>query len=454
MEYGTCCMGERWGGQDVREGAQARGGEEGGSTSKRRGAGEERREVGEERRGEERRGEERRGEERRGEERRGEERRGEERRGEKRGELGHAQDVCKENLKCANSPMTCTSDPERDKEKYIGDKDLQGLDIGMKRRMIGVEAAAVRTAVGCVLYARVGQVECAEMQQDKGNMREDGGRARGCRTEGGGGGEGRGQGGRDEIRRDSGGWEGRQGKRWWRVRGKGRDTQEMLRQQERERVGEGGQGWAREGGRAKEEGKAREGGKARDAQEMPRGQDLLRWQECEREGKRERVGGQEDGKRGKARGQKSMGEEEGQERVREEGKRREGKRGEKVREGERERGRGRGREGEGEGGQDSERGRVRGQQRVKGRGWARGQRKCLHEHWKNCHDYPEAHTWEARNQKDIEEEEAIRALVAAEDDSYLAYDEACKVRQLGTLEEAMELAEDSGVPKTTNDDKQ
>ncbi|KAF8264144.1 hypothetical protein EI94DRAFT_1806238 [Lactarius quietus] len=57
------------------------------------------------------------------------------------------------------------------------------------------------------------------------------------------------------------------------------------------------------------------------------------------------------------------------------------------------------------------------------------QRKCLHEHWKNCHDYPEAHTWEARDQKDIEEEEAVRALVAAEDDSYLAYEEACKVRQ-------------------------
>ncbi|KAF8263371.1 hypothetical protein EI94DRAFT_1704038 [Lactarius quietus] len=60
----------------------------------------------------------------------------------------------------------------------------------------------------------------------------------------------------------------------------------------------------------------------------------------------------------------------------------------------------------------------------------RKQRKCLHEHWKNCHDYPEAHTWEAHDQKDIEEEEAVRALVAAEDDSYLAYDEVYKVRQL------------------------
>ncbi|KAF8260364.1 hypothetical protein EI94DRAFT_1811810 [Lactarius quietus] len=58
------------------------------------------------------------------------------------------------------------------------------------------------------------------------------------------------------------------------------------------------------------------------------------------------------------------------------------------------------------------------------------QRKCLHEHWKNCHDYPEVHTWEARDQKDIEEEEAVRALVAAEDDSYLAFDKACRVRQL------------------------
>ncbi|KAF8262186.1 hypothetical protein EI94DRAFT_1704947 [Lactarius quietus] len=60
------------------------------------------------------------------------------------------------------------------------------------------------------------------------------------------------------------------------------------------------------------------------------------------------------------------------------------------------------------------------------------QRKCLHEHWKSCHDYPEAHTWETRDQKDIEEEEAVRALVAAEDNSYLAYDEACRVRQLVT----------------------
>ncbi|KAF8268009.1 hypothetical protein EI94DRAFT_1801011 [Lactarius quietus] len=58
------------------------------------------------------------------------------------------------------------------------------------------------------------------------------------------------------------------------------------------------------------------------------------------------------------------------------------------------------------------------------------QHKCLHEHWKNCQDYPEANTWEAHDQKDIEEEEAIRALVAAEDDSYLAYEEACRVRQL------------------------
>ncbi|KAF8258385.1 hypothetical protein EI94DRAFT_1708062 [Lactarius quietus] len=57
------------------------------------------------------------------------------------------------------------------------------------------------------------------------------------------------------------------------------------------------------------------------------------------------------------------------------------------------------------------------------------QHKCLHEHWKNCQDYPEAHTWESRAEEEIEEEEAVRALVAAEDDSYLAYDEACKVRQ-------------------------
>ncbi|KAF8258537.1 hypothetical protein EI94DRAFT_1815141 [Lactarius quietus] len=55
------------------------------------------------------------------------------------------------------------------------------------------------------------------------------------------------------------------------------------------------------------------------------------------------------------------------------------------------------------------------------------QHKCVHEHWKSCHDYPEAHTWESRAKEDVEEEKAVRALVAAEDDSYLAYDEACKI---------------------------
>ncbi|KAF8258397.1 hypothetical protein EI94DRAFT_1708047 [Lactarius quietus] len=58
------------------------------------------------------------------------------------------------------------------------------------------------------------------------------------------------------------------------------------------------------------------------------------------------------------------------------------------------------------------------------------QRRCLHEHWKNCHDYPEAHTWESRAEEDIEEEEAVRALVQAEDDSYLSEEEACRIRQL------------------------
>ncbi|KAF8268045.1 hypothetical protein EI94DRAFT_1700559 [Lactarius quietus] len=43
----------------------------------------------------------------------------------------------------------------------------------------------------------------------------------------------------------------------------------------------------------------------------------------------------------------------------------------------------------------------------------------------------EAHTWESRAEEDAEEKEkAARELLAAEDDSYLAYDEACKVRQL------------------------
>ncbi|KAF8258132.1 hypothetical protein EI94DRAFT_1708279 [Lactarius quietus] len=58
------------------------------------------------------------------------------------------------------------------------------------------------------------------------------------------------------------------------------------------------------------------------------------------------------------------------------------------------------------------------------------QHKCLHEHWKNCQDYPEAHTWESRAEEDIKDEKAVCALIAAEDDSYLAYEEACRVRQL------------------------
>ncbi|KAF8264197.1 hypothetical protein EI94DRAFT_1700762 [Lactarius quietus] len=103
------------------------------------------------------------------------------------------------------------------------------------------------------------------------------------------------------------------------------------------------------------------------------------------------------------------------------------------------------------------------------------QRRCLHEHWKNCHDYLEAHTWESRAEEDIEEKEkAARELLAAEDNSYLAYDEACKVHQLPQVTGSdlsnkpggsagwknksrvapVELAEDSCVLKTTNDDKQ
>ncbi|KAF8263079.1 hypothetical protein EI94DRAFT_1704265 [Lactarius quietus] len=103
----------------------------------------------------------------------------------------------------------------------------------------------------------------------------------------------------------------------------------------------------------------------------------------------------------------------------------------------------------------------------------RRQRRCLHEHWKNCHDYPEAHTWESHAEEDIEEEEAVRTLVAAEDDSYLAYDKECKVRQLVTGSDLSNkpggaqdrrtvlghssqwnLAEDSCVLKMTNNDKQ
>ncbi|KAF8261711.1 hypothetical protein EI94DRAFT_1705332 [Lactarius quietus] len=48
------------------------------------------------------------------------------------------------------------------------------------------------------------------------------------------------------------------------------------------------------------------------------------------------------------------------------------------------------------------------------------------------------------NEEDIEEEEAVRALLAAEDDSYLAYDEACKVRQLNPQVTGSDLSNKPG----------
>ncbi|KAF8260375.1 hypothetical protein EI94DRAFT_1706351 [Lactarius quietus] len=75
-----------------------------------------------------------------------------------------------------------------------------------------------------------------------------------------------------------------------------------------------------------------------------------------------------------------------------------------------------------------------------------------------CQQAMQVHTWESCAEEDIEEEEAVRALVVAEDDSYLAYDEACKVRQLDGRtvpgrSSQWNLVEDSCVLKMTNDDK-
>ncbi|KAF8257594.1 hypothetical protein EI94DRAFT_1708826 [Lactarius quietus] len=203
----------------------------------------------------------------------------------------------------------------------------------------------------------------------------------------------------------------------------------------REREGRRGTG-RKEGGRA--EGREREGQAG--GRERGRGRKRERAGDLEGEaGRRERAG--EAGERERAREGRRDGER-GTEREGE-GGRREGGRGRGGREGGRGRG---GREGgRGRGGREGGRGRG-GREGGRGRGGREGEVEAggrereveaggkvrEGEGERNCHDYPEAHTWESRAEEDIEEEEAVRALIAAEDDSYLAYDEACKVRQLVT----------------------
>ncbi|KAF8273154.1 hypothetical protein EI94DRAFT_1696969 [Lactarius quietus] len=59
-------------------------------------------------------------------------------------------------------------------------------------------------------------------------------------------------------------------------------------------------------------------------------------------------------------------------------------------------------------------------------------RRCMHEHWKNCQDYPEAHKWVGKD-PEYDEEEQVRALVWAagtDEEDYLGEGEALRIAQL------------------------
>ncbi|KAF8256595.1 hypothetical protein EI94DRAFT_1821711 [Lactarius quietus] len=60
--------------------------------------------------------------------------------------------------------------------------------------------------------------------------------------------------------------------------------------------------------------------------------------------------------------------------------------------------------------------------------------RCMHEHWKNCQDYPEAHQWVGKD-PEYDEEEQVRALVWAQEtdeENYLEGDEALRIAQLAS----------------------
>ncbi|KAF8256972.1 hypothetical protein EI94DRAFT_1709850 [Lactarius quietus] len=59
-------------------------------------------------------------------------------------------------------------------------------------------------------------------------------------------------------------------------------------------------------------------------------------------------------------------------------------------------------------------------------------RRCMHEHWKDCQDYPEAHKWVGKD-PEYDEEEQVRALVwsqGTDEEDYIGEGEALRIAQL------------------------
>ncbi|KAF8256977.1 hypothetical protein EI94DRAFT_1819520 [Lactarius quietus] len=59
-------------------------------------------------------------------------------------------------------------------------------------------------------------------------------------------------------------------------------------------------------------------------------------------------------------------------------------------------------------------------------------RRCMHEHWKDCQDYPEAHKWVGKD-PEYDEEEQVRALVwsqETDEEDYIGEGEALRIAQL------------------------
>ncbi|KAF8261320.1 hypothetical protein EI94DRAFT_1810462 [Lactarius quietus] len=59
-------------------------------------------------------------------------------------------------------------------------------------------------------------------------------------------------------------------------------------------------------------------------------------------------------------------------------------------------------------------------------------RRCMHEHWKDCQDYPEAHKWVGKD-PEYDKEEQVRALVwsqETDEEDYIGEGEALRIAQL------------------------